>query len=96
MSRTRDLLNAIQALYQLSYTPIYVSGFYPLKPPPSEGVLSRIGLPKKICVAKIFWEEERQVEEGCETPSGGSLKIPLCRDEVVDLRRVAPLAARPG
>ena len=48
---------------------------------------SPLGLPKKICVAKIFWEKETQALEQSGCPTGNRLQSSP-RGDVVDLRRI--------
>jgi hypothetical protein len=44
--RTPDLLNAIEALYQLSYDPEKIKSYAKMLTPPRQ----TLGLPKRICV----------------------------------------------
>ena len=44
--RTPDLLNAIEALYQLSYDPEKTKSYAKMLTPPRQ----TLGLPKRICV----------------------------------------------
>ncbi len=107
--RTRGLCVANAALYQLSHIPtamnleIQAHRFHcaPKKMKYFLGgrgaTCARICSPEKgsqkRLQSKIFWEEERQADKGCETPRGGSLKTPLCRD-VVGTTGLEPVTSR--